>query len=292
MNKPILTAATAGALLLGAFAVDVPEAAADVRVHLGGGVSVRTTPRVRWSRPAARAYYRPRYAVGGAIWVGGGYYSGYNSYRTYAAPPPPPSCECGPGAVPSYYPGYYQQAPAQYYVAPPETRTLPRFALGGFASGTATDSEETEEYGLLARYRLRGGWIVEGEIGGSRSSNHDGDVHMIEDNSRVAAGLVYELGAQNTWAPYLVGSVGSTTSSGADSTRGFGELGIGLRWALSDNLHLTADIRAGARERQTDSFGEPLPLEGAAARVVTPIGPDDENGEGYTRARLSAMFYF
>lgn len=291
MNKSIFTAGTAAALLLGMFAVDAPQAAADVRVQLGGGISVRTTPRVRWSRPAPRSYYRPRYAVGGAIWVGGGYYSGYNSYRTYAAPPPPPACECGPGAVPSYYPGYYQQAPAQYYVAPPEARTLPRFALGGFASGTATEADETEEYGLLARFRLRGGWIVEGEIGSSRGHYRDGDVHDIEDNSRVAAGLVYELGARNTWAPYLVGSVGSVTSSGADSTRGFGELGIGLRWALSDNLHLTADIRAGARERQVDSFSDPLP-EGAAARVVTPIGPDEENGEGYTRARLSAMLYF
>lgn len=292
MNKPLLTA---GALLLGSLIVGAPtDASADIRVRIGGGIRIGT-PRATWSRPVYRPYYRPRYAIGGSIWVGGGYYGGYSGARTYAAPPPPPpSCECGPSAVPSYYPGYYQTAQPTYYTAPPAAAAeLPRFALGGFMGGTDVDGEAGNDVGLLARFRISGGWMIEGEMGAATTETRHLDGQPADH--RIGASVLYEIGARNTWAPYLVASVGGVKSGAAhsmDEARGYGEVGIGLRWALTDNLHLAADVRAGSVEQPTDTLTDPVPLEGAAARVVTPIGPDEPSGQSYTRARLSAMLYF
>lgn len=291
MNKPLLTI---GALLLGALTMGSPsDATADVRVRIGGSVRIGT-PRGHWSRPVHRPYYRPRYAIGGAIWVGGGYYSGYGSgYRTYAAPPPPPSCDCGPGAVPSYYPGYYQTAQPRYYTAPEAAPSeLPRFALGGFAGSSDTDGEVGNDLGFLARYRLSGGWMIEGEMGAATTEHHQSTGRAAD--SRMGASVIYEIGARNTWAPYLVGSIGGIRAhSSEQDARGYGEVGVGLRWALTDNLHLAADLRAGSQERPMDGdVPDPLPLEGAAARVVTPIDGDTADSQSYTRARLSALLYF
>ncbi len=288
MNKSLLTA---GTLLLGALIVGHSStASADIRVRIGGGVRIGT-PRAHWSRPVYRPYYRPRYTIGGSIWVGGGYYSGYSA-RTYAAPPPPPSCECGPGAVPSYYPGYYpgyyQTAQPTVYTAPAESYELPRFAIGAFAGGTDTDGEAGSDAGLLARFRLTDGLLIEGEFGGSTTEQRE--LNNESPDHRFGASLIYEIGARNTWAPYLVAGVGGVRSPHEQDARGFGEVGVGLRWALTSNFHLAADIRAGERDQASST--DPIPLEGVAAKVVTPIDTTDSETESYTRARLTAMLYF
>jgi hypothetical protein len=291
VNKPLLL--TTGALLFGALSFAAPDqASADVRVRVGGGITVRTHPRTYYRpayrpayRPTYRPYYRPNYAIGGSIWVGGGTY--YGGYRTYAAPPPAPACECGPNAVPSYYPGYYSQPQQGYYtntaaVVSNEPAELPRFAIGGYAGGYDVDSESGSDVGFLIRLRLTEGLLVEGELGESELEHQYGD-----PDSRVGASLIYEIGARNTWAPYLVAGGGATQSSYTDESLGFGELGVGLRWALTDHLHLAFDIRAGAQERSAYSGL----ADGAAARVILPSA-DDEETQNYTRGRLSAMLYF
>lgn len=285
MNKPLLL--TTGVLLFGALSAAAPDqASADVRVRIGGGVSVRTHVRPVYRpayRPVYRPYYRPSYAVSGSIWVGGGsYYGGYYgpTYRTYAAPPPAPTCNCGPGAVPSYYPGYYSQ-PAGYTTATavaPERRELPRLALGGFAGGFDVDGEAGSDIGVLARLRITDGLLIEGEYGASelehsRSQNPD---------HRYGGSLIYEFGARNTWAPYIVGGIGATVTDDREVSRSFGEIGVGLRWALTDNLHLAFDLRAGAQELAEEDY---------AARVILPTDDDSETVE-YTRGRLSALLYF
>lgn len=300
MNKPLLL--TTGALLLGALSFGTAkEASADVRVRLGGGISVRSYPRSTYRpayrpyyrpvyRPVYRPYYRPSYAVGGSIWIGGSTYSGYGSYRAYAAPPPAPNCACGPGAVPSYYPGYYTQQQG-YYTQPAaaaEPAELPRFALGGYAGGFEMDQESGSDVGFLARLRLTEGLLVEGELGASELE-HQRDAGD-EPSSRFGASLIYEIGARNTWAPYLLAGGGAihTESQFGDTQVGFGEIGVGLRWALTDHLHLAFDIRAGAAERGEDQF---YPTDGVAERVILPTD-DDEDTVNYTRGRLSAMLYF
>jgi Outer membrane protein beta-barrel domain len=285
VNKPLLL--TTGALMFGALSVATPDrASADVRVRLGGGVTVRTHVRPVYRpayRPVYRPYYRPNYAVGGSIWIGGGtYYNGYygTGYRTYAAPPPAPSCNCGPGAVPSYYPGYYSQ-PAGHTTATavaPEQRELPRLAVGGFAGGFDVDGEGGSDIGILARLRLTDGLLIEGEYGASELEHSNSD----KPDQRFGGSLIYEFGARNTWAPYVVGGLGATVNRDTEDSRSFGEIGVGLRWALSDNLHLAFDLRAGAQELDDSDY---------AARVVLPTDDDDETVE-YTRGRLSAMLYF
>jgi hypothetical protein len=296
VNNPLLL--TTGALLFGALSIATPEqASADVRVRVNGGVTVRTHPRSSYRpayrpvyrpayRPSYRPYYRPTYSVGGSIWIGGGtYYGGYEGYRTYAAPPPAPSCNCGPGAVPSYYPGYYSQPGYTTATAvSAEPRELPRFAIGGYAGGYDLDGQEGSDVGFIARLRLTDGLLVEGELGASELKDNQGD-----PDSRAGASLIYELGARNTWAPYLVGGAGATRNEYTTESLGFAELGVGLRWALTDNLHLAFDIRAGAQERS--EYYETLDV---AERVIlpNPTDDDDEDAVQYTRGRLSALLYF
>jgi hypothetical protein len=75
---------------------------------------------------------------------------------------------------------------------------------------------------------------------------------------------------------------------GYSTTQDFAELGVGLRLALSRNVHLTADIRAGSRN--TVSNDTPT-VTGGTARTVTPPTTNDNN-ESYTRGRLAAIIYF
>lgn len=262
------------------------EARADIRVHVGGHAHVRVggggfrTPRVHW-RPRWN-YARPAYRVQvrGAIWLGGGYY--YN--RPYAAPPPPAYCDCGPSTVPSYYP--VAPAPVTYAaaVARPE---LPRFGVGLFAGGVDVGGEHYgDDFGLLARLRLSRGLLIEGDIG--KSELADG----ARVDRRLGAGLVWELGAYNRWAPYFVGSLGvmQTEVGGGDNnwetTQSYGELGVGLRFAVTPSFHLAVDIRGGQRQ-QIEEDGTRASV--GVAREVTPAKGD---GEEYTRARLSAILYF
>jgi hypothetical protein len=280
VNKPLLTT---GALLFGALTFATPkQAVADIRVSIGGGVRIGSP---RWRQPVYRPYYRPHHAIGGAIWIGGGSYSGYGGYRTYAAPPPEPTCNCGPGAVPSYYPGYYSTAqPA--YTAPAAPAPLPRFGIGAFAGSFESNGEPGRDLGLMARLRLSGGWLLEGEVGASEfQSAHD---QGLDPQRRMGAALVYEIVARNSWAPYLVAGMGAVQSMHQSDPQGFGELGIGLRWALTDNLHLAVDIRAGNQGKPDEAVDAPT-----AARVVIPNDPSfSDSGEDYTRGRLSAMLYF
>jgi hypothetical protein len=285
----VITRSTLIATALATMAVSAiaeGDASADIRVRIGGGSHIRVgggwhvrTPRVHW-RPRWH-YARPAYRVhiGGAIWLGGGYYT-----RPYAAPPPPPAyCDCGPSTVPSYYP--VSPGPATYAAAAPAPR-LPTFGIGLFAGGVDVEGDHVgEDYGVIGRLRLSRGLLVEGEVGKNE----------LEDGARVdrrlGGGLVWEMSPFNRWSPYLLGSLGVTQVDVGDgdfsTTQSFGELGIGLRWAISPSLHLAADVRAGSRQN-VDEEGT-RPSVGIGRAVAPPAG---DEGEQYTRARLSAILYF
>jgi len=74
------------------------------------------------------------------------------------------------------------------------------------------------------------------------------------------------------------------------TTQSFGEVGAGLRWAISRNFHLAADIRAGSRAT-VGSNNESVP-DGAVARSINPPAPNTDENENYTRFRLAALLYF
>jgi hypothetical protein len=257
-----------------------------VRVHarVPGGVSV-TYSRPAWS-------IRPHYSVGGHIWVGGGYYPRYRYYRPYYYYQP----------VPSYYGYYYSSsyypvapssaAPGNTVVAATPTRPqLPKFGIGLFAGGVNTEGqEESSDVGVLGRLRLTPGLLIEGEMGKQSYTNDVG-----RTDRRLGASLVYEIGAYNKLAPYLVAGLGvqqADVDGQYTTTQNFGELGVGLRWALSPQFHLAFDIRTGSRASVSDDRGDAPVVGGTVMRQVTPPAPESDESEEYSRMRLSAMFFF
>lgn len=285
-----------GALAFGS-AVSVAGVAEAGHVHFGGGVHVSGGVHVgasfHWSRPAGGYYggygYRQHWGVGGHVWVGGytPYY--YRPYYYYY-----------PEYVPSYYGTTYY--PVQAYAAPgvatvvaprPE---LPRFGIGLFAGGVSSDLDTASntsesDVGLLGRFRLSEGLLIEGELGKTAYSVNNND--NVRVDRRLGGALVYEFGAYNTWAPFVLVGLGVQQASVGDNyktTQDYGELGGGIRFAITPHFHLMADVRAGTRS--TVSNDSPTGLSNGVARTVAPPTSTSNQNEDYTRVRLTAMLYF
>jgi hypothetical protein len=268
-----------------------------VRIGGGGGFHARVGGSFGWSRPAYQPYYGRSWGVGGRIYVGPSYGYGYRYYGWY------PRYYYYYTPVPSYY-GYYTQpyypvapAPAvatNTVVAPPAPPQLPKLGIGLFAGGASNNNDtagtnDSSDVGLLGRLRLgNGGLLVEAEIGKASFKNDE------RVDRRIGGSLVYEIGAYNKLAPYVLAGVGVQQADVAgtyQTTQDYGEIGIGLRWAVSPNFHLLFDVRAGERKNAGNS--NDVPMTDTAARSVTPPTNDaNSNTEDYTRARLAAVLYF
>jgi hypothetical protein len=258
-----------------------------VRVHAGGGGNFA----VRGGRPYARPWHRHRW-FGGSVWVGGYYYP--RPYYYY---------------YPEYVPSYYGYAPQQGYypvqpggpgvavaapiIAPPPAP--PTFGIGVFAGGTSIrdgqggSQQESSDLGALARIRLTPGLIVEGEI--AKTTFKD-DVRV---DRRIGGSLIWEIGARHALAPYLLvgGGVSQAKVDGSFTTdQDYGEIGVGLRLALSRNLHLAFDVRGGARK--TIDSDQPNIISSTARSVAPPVavGNNNDDTENYGRARLAAILNF
>ncbi|HEX2687040.1 MAG TPA: outer membrane beta-barrel protein [Kofleriaceae bacterium] len=237
---------------------------------------------VRFARPV----WRPRVWVGGNVWVGRGYYYPRPYYYYYA-----------PEYVPSYYGTTYYPvqpaaAPGVVAATPVAQPSLPTFGIGVFAGGSSVQNVDnkldTSDLGALGRLRLTPGLLIEGEL--AKTSFKDN----ARVDRRIGGSLIYEIGAQNSFAPYLLagGGVQQADVDGAfTTTQDFGEIGVGLRWALSRSLHLAFDIRAG-RSKTIDS-NQPATVSNAARSVAPPSGANSsDNTEDYTRGRLAAILNF
>jgi len=253
-------------------------------VHITGGAGVS----YHWSRPAWRPHYWG--GVSGGVYVGG-YYPSYYSpyYYSYY-----------PEYVPSYYGSYYPVTAAAYagpsMVAPirPE---LPKLGVGLFAGGVSTQdaygnsTHDSSDVGLLGRLRLgNGGLLIEGELG--KSSYDLSNTSNVRVDRRLGGSLIYEIGAYNALAPYVLAGLGvqqADVGGSYSTTQDFAEVGVGLRWAITPHFHLTADIRAGSRS--TVANDQTMPA-GTAVRSVTPPTTDSGQTEDYTRGRLAAILYF
>jgi hypothetical protein len=245
-------------------------------VRAGGGVSVHV------GRSFARPWHRHRW-FGGSVWVGGYYY-------------PRPYYYYYPEYVPSYYGSYYPVQPmaapgvavAAPVIAPPPPP--PTFGIGVFAGGTSVreNQQESSDLGVLGRIRLTPGLLIEGEF--AKTSFKD-DVRV---DRRYGGSLIWEIGARHALAPYLLGGGGvnqAEVDGSFTTTQSFGEVGVGLRLALSRNLHVAFDVRGGVRKAVDSNQPNDVPV---AVRSVAPpaaVGTAD-NTENYGRARLAAILNF
>ncbi len=285
-----------GALVASTLGASGVAEAQRARVHFSGGV--------RWSGGVhvtsgswhfARPAWRPaRWHVRGSIYVG-------PTYRYY----PRPYYVYYPTYVPSYY-ATTSDYPVQPAVTAPSTvavveprRELPKLGIGLFAGGSAVESQsgdsthESDDLGLLARFRLTPGLIIEGELG-KMSYDVDG-VDNARVDRRLGASLLYEIGAYNRWAPYLLVGMGVQQAEVGDdftTTQNYGEIGVGLRWAVTPKFHLAAEIRAGSRATVDSEDSLMTAPAGTAARVITPPSESSSETEEYTRGRLNAILYF
>jgi hypothetical protein len=255
----------------------------------GGGFHARGSVNVHWSSPP-RATWRPTtWGVRGSIYVGT--YPRYRYYRPYYY---------YPTYVPSYYgeSTYYPVAPAPAaspgvvaVVSDPRPE-LPKLGIGLFAGGVSVqDQDDSSDIGLLGRIRLGdGGFLVEGELGKTSYTN---DLRV---DRRLGGSLIYELGARNRFAPYVLAGLGVQQADVAgtySTTQNFAELGVGVRYAVTPHFHITADVRAGSRDSMTSDAPETRNPDGTVARTISPPSPTaQDDNENYTRARLSAILYF
>jgi hypothetical protein len=290
---PLLLGAVAFASSLGV-ASNTAEAGRG-RIRFGGGVSVRGGAHVGSSWHFARPAWRPhRWSVGGSIYIGPRYTYQPRPYYVYY-----------PTYVPSYYhTNYYPVAPVAapgVVVAVAARQPLPKLGVGLFAGGSQVEAQDggsmhdSDDIGLLARYRLTPGLLIEGEVG--KTSYDDGNFDNVRVDRRLGASLIYEIGAYNRWAPYVVGGIGVQQADVAgvyQTTQDFAEIGLGIRWAVSRQFHLAFDLRAGSRGTVSESGSstQPATAAGTSARVIAPPPAASDESEEYTRGRLSAILYF
>jgi hypothetical protein len=289
---PLLLGALAFAT---AFQTGTESAEARGSVHFSGHVSghwsgAHVSGSVHWSRPAWRggySYYGRGWRTGGHIWVGGGYYwPRYYWYRPYAY------YGYYPEYVPSYYypvqPGPAAPAVTAAVVAPrPE---LPKLGIGLFAGGVSVqDVQQSQDVGIMGRLRLgNGGLLVEGELG---KTSYENDTRV---DRRLGGSLVYEFGAQNRFAPYVLAGLGvnqASVNGDYNTTQDFAELGVGLRLAVTPHLHVLLDVRAGSRNTVSND-NNTLSGGTTTARTIAPPTSDSGQNEDYTRVRLAGMLYF
>ena len=262
------------------------------RVHFGGSFhwsgGVHVGPS--YSRPAWRPH---TWGFGGSVYVGPRYYypRPYYYYPSYV-----PSYY---GYSQSYYPVEASAAPGIVAVAPVR-EPLPRLGMGLFMGGSQVEAQDggsvhdSNDIGLLGRFRLTPGLILEGELG--KTSYDQGNYDNVRVDRRLGASLLYEVGAYNRWAPYVLAGAGvqqADTAGVYETTQDFVEVGLGLRWAVSRQFHLAFDIRAGSRSTVSDntSTSGAVPA-GTSARTITPPSASSGDSEEYTRGRLSAILYF
>ena len=272
-------------------------------VRVRGGF--RAGASVRFARPGFRPFFRPR------VWVGGNWR--WNYYWWW----PRPYYYYYPESVPSYYGGtYYPVQPGPGVAAPgavavaPRRPPLPTLGFGVFAGGTSVNGmKDASEVGLLGRLRLTPGLLLEAEVA---KDSFSGEVSTCPAGAvcagiavngeridrRIGGSLIWEIGPHNSFAPYLLAgggvqqakvTAGDFFGSDFTTTQDFGEIGVGLRWALSRNLHLTADIRAGRRQTVDSNQSTFTAFRGT---INPPSGGPNNDTEDYTRARLAAVINF
>lgn len=285
---------TAGAFVAGLFALPSVASAERYRVRIGGDVRVkarghiriggpryRVGPRYRrHHRPHYRPHFRPRVYVRpyARPYV---FYPGFYWGFRYAAPPPPACYEaCGPSAS-----AYYQAPPQPVAVARVVERDpLPRLGIGVFGGSVDTENNEAgSDIGLVGRVRLTRHFLLEAEV--AKSELDDGS----RVDRRLGGSVLFDFLPYSDFSPYVLAGGGFGQTDVDDGTftgrQAYGEVGVGLEWALGRHITLFGDIRGGARANEADDdIDETLALRAPSSHV--------EEEERFTRARIGALLYF
>lgn len=251
------------------------EARADgIRVRVGGDVSLRV-PKIRVrvrEVPRVRAHARVRVRVGGGVRI--------RFADPPPPPPPPPRCEYECTAVGSYQP---RPAPpparpvAEVSAPAPQPDPL-RWGLGAFAGSFDVEGQEAgTDLGLLGRFRLSRRFELEAELAKTELAD---DARV---DKRIGAALLFDLSPDGRLSPLLVAGAGfgQTELQGGELTAraGYGEVGAGLTYRITERVHVTGDLRAGKRKDADDT----------AFKASEPTLEEDES---YLRGRLGALVYF
>lgn len=293
LSRSLPSLLVAAALALPVLAISAPAAQADVTIRVRGKVKVRVGPRAH-HRVHVHHRHRTRPApvqlrVGGGVYWSGGVYVG-GGFAEPPPPPPPPSHDCDCDGVPAYYspppPRVVSPAPTTWTPVASASASayrpaLPRFGVGVFAGSiNVDDRSQGADVGLLGRLRLTDSLLLEAELAKT-------EMEGARIDRRAGGALLYDLSPYSRWSAHLLAGLGVTQVDVQNGTwsaeQEYGEIGAGLTWKLTPQLHLAGDLRAGARAR-VDSAPTDLALKSLA--------PSQEEEEGYTRGRLSAILYF
>jgi hypothetical protein len=163
----------------------------------------------------------------------------------------------------------------------PEQRSVGLGLFGG-ASADVEERDAAGELGLLGRLRLARQVQLEVELSRMRLDRPE------RVDRRAGAALVVHL-LRRPVSPYLVGGGGFSRVDLDDgelaADRPYAEIGAGLELAIAHHLSLFGDVRAGLRKIDDISVAE----QSGVARAA---GPRDDDGGGFTRARIGALLYF
>jgi Outer membrane protein beta-barrel domain len=205
---------------------------------------------------------------------------------------------------PIFYPYYYPYCPHQYweflYGAPLPTRhgcgvgmevvaaqspRPPRLGLGVFGGSVAVREDDAAgEVGVIGRLRVWDFLQIELELARSELDDEAGS------DNRIGGALLLQMAPYSAVSPYLLGGGGFGRAELDDgdltADRPYGEVGVGLEWALARHLSLFGDVRLGLRKLDGD---DQEPVLRARTAVAEDVGDDDDR---FARARIGGLLYF
>jgi opacity protein-like surface antigen len=205
---------------------------------------------------------------------------------------------------PIFYPYYYPYCPHQYWeflygrplptrhgcgvgvevAAAVETRRPPRLGLGAFGGSVAVREDDAAgEVGVIGRLRVWDHLQVELELARTELDDEAGS------DNRVGGALLLQFTPYSAVSPYLLGGGGFGRADLDDgdltADRPYGEVGVGLEWALARHLSLFGDVRLGLRQLEDDE-------EQPVLRARTAVADADDDDDRFARARIGGLLYF
>ncbi len=165
------------------------------------------------------------------------------------------------------------------------------------ATSVTTVSET--DLGIVGRVRFARNFLVDAELGRSASrwsgadSTQPGMTTTVRVDKRFGASIIYDLLPDRGFSPYALAGIGVQRVNLIDNwnaTQDYAELGVGVRMAITPNVQITFDVRAGAR--RTLSSDPADRIDYSALVVAPPAASASDTSEDYTRARIAGVVCF
>ncbi len=193
--------------------------------------------------------------------------------------------------------------PAAEAVQPPPVSFALGLEIGTFDTAhpqaTSVTTVSETDLGIVGRVRLSRSFLVDAELGRSTSSwsgaesTQPGMTTTVRVDKRFGAAIAYDLLPDRAFSPYVLAGLGMQRVNlvgNWDATQDYAELGIGARLAITPNVQITFDLRAGAR--RTLSSDPADRLDASEMIVAPPASSASDTSEDYTRARIAGVVCF